>query len=136
MAETVGPDISVNFGDVLWPDPDSDEQDRHLRIVASHESEDGEVVIVSFTTLREGSETTVKVKPGEHPELKVESVVGYFYARLISVEEIKHLLRSGEFWKPAPLTEDLRRKVVAGFSRTKSCPMRVKQELRRQKLIP
>ena len=72
--------------------------DKHLWVVLSDpEQFPDTVVIVSFTTLREGSEATCVVETNEHPGwLTHQSCVAFKFARVVTLEQLFALKISGK----------------------------------------
>jgi hypothetical protein len=72
--------------------------DKHLWVVLSDpEQFPDAVVIVSFTTMREGSEATCVVEPNEHPGwLTHQSCVAYKFAKVVTLEQLFALKISGK----------------------------------------
>jgi len=103
----------LNCGDTFLIE-DEDGQDCHLWILITPPTE-GEVVIVSVTTMRKRSETLVVLRKGDHPFIDHDSVVAYSYSQVKTVEDIEAAIENGTAKKREPASAELMRRVRAGL---------------------
>jgi hypothetical protein len=93
---------------------ETEDDEPHLSIIITPPSE-GEVVTVTITTRRKKSESLVRLKVGDHPFIKHESVVSFFYSRVRSVDEIEAAIQSGTATVREPATPELLKKIRRGL---------------------
>lgn len=93
---------------------DTGDDEPHLNIIITP-PEAGEVITVPVTTKRKNSEALVQLAVGDHPFIKWQSVISYFYARIRAVEEIEEALRCGEAIQKDPVNADLLKKIRMGL---------------------
>ena len=75
---------------ILLPKPRQDI--KHLWVVLTKpEGEPAQVVIVNLTTRRQGSDTTVVLKPGDHRFIRQETVVNFSDARFDPVGPLEKI---------------------------------------------
>jgi len=116
----------LNCGDTFLID-DEEGYERHLWIVITPPTEDeDEVVIVSITTLRQYSETLVKLHQGDHSFIKHESVIAYSHAMVVAVEYIETAIKNGTAERTDPVTAALLNRVQAGLVESDRTPNGVK----------
>lgn len=88
----------------------------HLWVVASDPFGDpGQVVLVSLSTLRKGSDTTVVLKRGDHPFIKQDTVVYYSDTRVKMVHQLEALLDAGGANYHADCSPELLQRIQAGI---------------------
>jgi hypothetical protein len=96
-------------------DGDDAEEDYHLHIVASDQSSDGLVIVVSVSTLYRFADKTVVLKAGEHARVTHESFIAYNFAKAQKVSEIEARLAKLPNLVREPCTPELLKKVQAGI---------------------
>lgn len=94
---------------------DEDGEDEHLHILLTAPSLGGEVVTASISTKRKRSETLVCVHPGEHPFIRVESVVPYHFSAIRSCAAIEEAIKSGAARAKEKASPDLVRRMQSGL---------------------
>lgn len=88
--------MAVEVGQTLFLAPKSDAVPTHLWVVAGGPIHDPpQVVLVSLSSAREGSDRTTVLRPGEHPFVRHETVVFYQDARVVMVHQLEKLLEAG-----------------------------------------
>jgi hypothetical protein len=103
----------LNCGDTFYAG-DTEDDEPHLSIIITPPSE-GEVVTVTVTTRRHKSETLVLLKVGDHPFIKHESVISFFYSRVRSVDDIEAAIQSGAATVREPVTPELLKRIRRGL---------------------
>ena len=94
---------------------DEDGEDEHLHVLLTAPSLAGEVVTASISTRRKRSETLVCIHPGEHPFIRVESVVLYHFSAIRSCAAIEAAIKSGAARAKEKASSDLVRKMQSGL---------------------
>ena len=101
----------MNAGDTFLPPVPYN----HLYMVISDPSIDpSKVVMVSFTTHTPNEEQLCIVEKGEHPFVKVKTVVRYKDARCSSATDIEKAVSNGSLATQAPLSEELLMRIRDG----------------------
>jgi hypothetical protein len=103
----------IHCGDTFFLE-DEDGYDSHLWIVVTP-PKDGEVAIVCVTSERIHSETTVRLKVGDHPFLRHASVISYRHSRVTTVEEIEKNVKNGIAKSLAPASDALVKRAQSGL---------------------
>jgi len=103
----------LNCGDTFYAG-DTEDDEPHLSVIITPPSE-GEVVTVTVTTRRRKSETLVRLKVGDHPFIKHESVISFFYSRIRSVDDIESAIQSGTATLREPVTPELLKRIRRGL---------------------
>jgi len=96
-------------------DGDDEEEDYHLHIVASKPDRDGEVIVVSVSTIYHFADRTVLIRAGEHPWIKHESYVAYRFAKLQKMVDIESRLAVRSEMAKEPCSEALTKRVQEGL---------------------
>ena len=86
-----------------------------------------EVVIVSFTTLRAHSDTTVILNVGDHPFIRHPTTVRYSDAKVISVASLNAALASGRATLMADLDAGLLRRIQQGLMASPYTVLRIRE---------
>ena len=93
---------------------DEGSESLHLHIVATPPNIDGEVLLLSVTTRQRFSDTTVILKPGDHPFIRHDSVIAYNYARVRLVRELEVSIQSKRDLMRTPLKTEVLKLVQEG----------------------
>jgi len=93
---------------------DGDEDNFHLWIVITPPSE-GEVVTVCVVTAHKRSERLVVLDAGDHPFIKHESVIAYFYSKIRAVADIEAAIQSGLAKAREPVSDAILKRVQSGL---------------------
>lgn len=73
-------------------------------------------VLVSFSTVRNGPYDTTRVMaPGVHPFIQHRSFVAYRQARMETLQTLSNGVDSGVYIPREPVSEQLRRDLIAGL---------------------
>jgi len=91
-----------------------DDDDLHLWIAITPPT-NGEVITVSVTTQRKGSEALVVLHEGDHPFIKHDSVIAYIYSRIRTVASIEAALLSGTAKQREPVSAGVLKRVQDGL---------------------
>lgn len=92
-----------------------EEEDYHLHIVITSPDADGNVLLVSVTTLRKWSDKTVVLRVGEHPFIKHDSCIAYQYAIIKDGNELDEALNARPGLRREPLTPAILNRVQRGL---------------------
>ena len=103
----------------------------HLWIVLTESNNDGDVVVVMLTTLRERSDTTCILEAGEHPWLKHQTVAAYQIAEWQSVDRLQLLIDQKMVHVQPPASAALLVKIQRGALSSPRTVPRVKTAVRR-----
>ncbi len=103
----------LSRGDTFYAQ-DSEDEEPHLQVIITS-PEEGEVITVPITTKRRHSETLVQLSVGDHPFLKWQSVISYFYARIRTVEDIEASLNCGKAKQREPISPELLKRIRMGL---------------------
>jgi mRNA-degrading endonuclease toxin of MazEF toxin-antitoxin module len=103
----------LSCGDTFYA-CDSEDDEPHLNVIITS-PEEGEVITVPITTKRHRSETLVQLNVGDHPFIKWQSVVSYYYARIRSVDEIETAINARRAKKMGAVTDALLRRIRMGL---------------------
>jgi hypothetical protein len=104
----------------------------HLWILAAGPFADGQVVLVSITTLRRGKDQTVVLQPGDHPFVQHPSCVFYQDAMIVQAARLEEWI-AGEIATPlAPCSAKLLKLVCDGFGASEFTPKKVLRLIREQ----
>jgi len=90
-------------------------------LASSHEA-----VIVNVTTLRQHSDTTVVLKPGDHPYIQHDSVIFYADARLADVRNIQAGIDGGWFRQYDACSPALLKRIQEGLLASKFTRNKIK----------
>lgn len=110
--------------------------DNHLWMIISDTLIDPDnVVIVNFTTNRQGEEQHCIVTPGEHVFVKHDTAVRFRDAQLLSLHKIHTLNGDGKIKKHVPLSPDLLIKIRTGARCSSFIPIKCRDALVFQGII-
>lgn len=104
----------------------------HLWIIISDPTPRDEVVIVNVTTSDLGSDRSCVITHGEHPFITHESVIAYYFAKLISVEKIKEWKNRQYFESRQPVKPPLLRRIQQGAVDSDYTPQKIQEIIRQQ----
>ncbi len=93
---------------------ETEDDEPHLWVVITPPKDD-EVITVSVTTQRRHSETLVKLKDGDHPFIRHDSVVAYAYSRIRTVEDIEAAITAGTAKRREPMSKEIVDRIRAGL---------------------
>lgn len=104
----------------------------HLFVVLTEACPEGNVLLVSFSTIREERfyDSTCIVTPGEHPFIKKPSFIEYRKAR---IEKASHVVKCREatYWFPhEPVSNELFTRICMGILDSPHTPKRIKDYYR------
>ncbi|MEC4815829.1 MAG: hypothetical protein SAK29_21525 [Scytonema sp. PMC 1069.18] len=118
---------------ILIPKPGHDK--RHLWIVLTEPNkiltepnkDILQVVIVNVTTLREGSDTTVILTPGEHRFIRHESVIYYNDAMFAPVDPLCQLAKQKGYKFDDDCSDELLERIQRGLLVSPFTPKKIKK---------
>ena len=88
----------------------------HLWVVASDPFGDPQqVVLMSLSSLREGSDNTVVLKKGDHPFVQRDTVAFYADTCVKMVHQLEGLLSAGVAQKHADCTDEVLKRIQDGI---------------------
>lgn len=91
----------------------------HLWVLASDPFDDPpQIVLVSLSTLRDGSDTTVMLKKGDHPFIRRDTVVFYSDIRVKMVRQLEQLLDAGVAKLHADCSDEVLKKIQDGIQKS------------------
>jgi hypothetical protein len=95
----------------------------HLWIMLTAATSDTDkAIIVNVTSLRDGSDTTVVLKPGDHPFIAKESVIYFHGALVVDLVRIQEAF-SARVCKPQPsCSPDLLARIQRGLLKSQFTP--------------
>jgi hypothetical protein len=88
------------------------------------------IVIVNLTTKREGSDTTVILKLGDHPFVKHDTVVNYSDARIFSKDDLIAKIERKFFSTDKIFAENILRTIQQGLLISPYTPKGIKESCR------
>jgi hypothetical protein len=97
----------------------------HLHIVITDPDQSDCVVLVSVTTERVRSDTMTRLAVGDHPFVKVPSVITYAYTKLMSCSHIESLVASGDAYAKEDASARIVQRAQAGLRETDRAPQDV-----------
>lgn len=101
-------------GVAFQADP-SEDLDSHVWIVISAPDSDGNVLCVSFSTLRgEEEDLSCVLKKGDHAFIRHDTVIKYALARAWPASGIKKAMDSGQFKTHPPLRPEILKRIQDG----------------------
>ena len=89
------------------------------------------IIIVSFTTLRPHSDTTVTLSPGDHPFIRHATAVNFKDARPIDREALRRRVNEGYFPAKQPLDSIVLERIQIGICQSPYTPNRIRKLCRR-----
>jgi len=102
-------------------DQPTEEKIRHLRIVITDASSDGEYLTVPIDTLKYPyQDKSCILHVGDHSFIKHESFVNYRFAQVISYPQLFNGLRKGVFVKKEDISDEVLKRIQDGARQTKN----------------
>ena len=111
--KSASPVSTLNCGDTFLTG-DGDEDNFHLWVIITP-PQAGEVVTVCIVTAHRRSERLIVLNAGDHPFIKHESVVAYYFSKIRMVEDIEEMLARGLAKKREPVNPELLRRIQTGL---------------------
>jgi hypothetical protein len=98
---------------------------RHLWVLATEPDADGRIVLVSISSLRDGTDQTVVLQRGDHPFVTHPSCVFYADAMIVQASRLDEWI-TGDLAKPdQPCSAELLKLVCDGFAASEFTPKKV-----------
>ena len=114
--------------------PKSKNEVEHLWVVVTEPGEDGRAVCVNISTRQEYSDSTVVLKPGEHPYIKHDSIVYYTDAQVLDLNSVEAALnaktRSFVCQDHESCSEALLKRIQKGLIDSPHTPKGIKKDCR------
>ena len=95
--------------------PISEFETYHLWLIATDPNIEGQFAVVSFTSLRGSKDQTVLLRKAEHPFIRWDTCVAYMLADIITEQQLRERLESGEAREHTPVPADILALVLDGF---------------------
>ena len=102
----------------------------HLWIIATNPNPEGEVAVVSFTSLRGAKDQTVIVRAREHDFVRWDTCVCYQLAEVTTTTAIKSKIDSGLAEMKSDVSAELLEEVLVGFTASDMTKNRVREFVR------
>ncbi len=104
-----------------------DSQIEHLHgIITEPQGDPPKSVIVNVSTKRCESDTTVILKPGEHPFIKHDSVINYKDALLSLAAKLEEAVNEGHFEASETFDTTILKRIQDGLLQSKQTPKNIK----------
>jgi len=107
--------ILVCAGRSLLFQAPNDEKPHLWFILTDPEGDRNRVVAVMLRTVKEYTDKTIILEPGDHPFIKHSSSIHYSSARFFEAEAISHALRKGHCRLQEDMSSDLLRRAREGL---------------------
>jgi len=107
-----------------------DIKQKHLFIVLTEPSEDGEAVTVGVSTVRDSTpddELTCKLNKGDHPFIRHQSYADYKRARIEKASMLENKYARKMIRPMEDLDDEVLRRVCAGLLKSKKVRLRVQE---------
>ena len=104
---------------------DGDDDNFHLWIIITPPSE-GLVITVCVVTALKRSERLVVLKPGDHPFIRRESVIAYYYSKIRQVSDIEASLKARSATMRAPVSTELLQRIQTALLESEHTPNEVR----------
>ena len=95
--------------------PFSEFETYHLWLIATDPNIEEHFAVVSFTSLKGSKDQTVLLRKAEHPFIRWDTCVAYMLAEVISEQQLRGRLESGEAKEHTPVPADIFALVLDGF---------------------
>lgn len=95
--------------------PISEFETYHLWLIATDPNIEGQFAVVSSTSLRGSKDQTVLLRKAEHPFIRWDTCVAYMLADIITEQQLRERLESGEAREHTPVPADILALVLDGF---------------------
>ena len=100
----------------------------HLWVILTEPSSDPQkTIIVSVTTKRSYSDTTVILGPGDHPFIRHQSVISYSDAKIAFVDKIQLAIVNDDAEEREPFDIEIVNKIRDGILESSLTPKKVQQ---------
>jgi len=86
----------------------------------------GQTIIIPIDSRNLDNVSTVELKPGDHPFIKVQSFVTYSLARIVTTSELETLIRKGKAKEKDPISSEILGKIKEKITHSKG----VKNDIR------
>lgn len=116
--------------------PQEDDPQNHARVVISKTWEEDLVVVVSVTKYAQFKDTSCVIEVGEHECVTVRSVIGYGFAKPMTVAKLREWVHCGEIEPKRPVSKELLFRILDGAAKTKNLPIGLRSILEDQDLVP
>jgi hypothetical protein len=100
---------------------------KHLHIVLTYPSDDDEIIVVSLSTLRQHSDTTVVLRAGDHPFVTHDTVVEYRMAAPTPARILSQRLDSGLYRLYGPMPAQILERIQEGVMASRFTRMGIKR---------
>jgi hypothetical protein len=119
---------SLKIGDCIFLEPPGKYSISHLWLAITEPYGDPlKVIIVSLTTQRDGSDTTVLLEAGDHPFVTHSTVVFYADAREVEVNLLERLVAlDGRRLHDEPCSDELLTSIRDGLLESSFTPRKIK----------
>jgi hypothetical protein len=109
---------------------------QHLWVVISDPvQDDGQLVIVNFTSWLPGRDESCVLLKGDHPFIRHKTVVSYYDAKIVPREWLVKMERAGLVVIQSPVSHKMLQKIRDGAAQSEDTPMVVVGFLQGQGLI-
>lgn len=99
----------------------------HLHVVISGPDENDLLVLVSVTTERAKSDTMTRLEAGIHQSIDTPSVIAYSYSKIMSCDQLRRLIETGEAIPKANASEVLVHRARSGMQETRRAPREIQE---------
>jgi hypothetical protein len=99
----------------------------HLYFVISDKCDDGTVLAVNLTTLRDYSDNSCILGENDHPSIKHSSFIMYRKAIAVNGEDIFNNIRAKNFSPAPPVSSKTLKKIQDGAKKSKQLPYKFKK---------
>ena len=117
-------------GCLLLPKPDRYAKDHLWVVLTEPHGDSGDVVIVSLTTKRTGSDLTVVLRPGDHSFIDHETVVFYADARIVEAGALTALIALNRERRHDNCSPELLSRIQQGLFDSPFTPKKIKEYCR------
>jgi hypothetical protein len=117
---------------LLLPKPDKYAKDHLWIVLTDPHGDPPEVVMVSLTTKRPGSDPTTVLEPGDHPFVKHETVVSYADARIVQAGALVAILALRRDARNDDCSDGLLARIRQGLLDSPFTPNKIKDYCRAQ----
>lgn len=88
---------------------------KHLWVIVSDPAANPDLVVcLSFTTLRDKSDRSCVVQPGEHPFVQEATCIAYRHGRHLSLQQLQAMAMAGALQMREPVSEALLARIRQG----------------------
>ena len=97
----------------------------HLWIVVAGPDAEGNLILVSLTSVKGRDDRTTVCQAGEHLFIERESVVAYKYATYVEAATVESAVKEGRFQARDDCSPELLEKIAGGLLKSDSTPLGV-----------